>query len=85
MPKIITSISKGLMERGIIEKVRIAVFIVDGLEVALTFPDTKDEVGITTLFVSKDSVFYEWCSDYFDYMWKDSKPFEMNKVKVVEY
>jgi hypothetical protein len=30
-------------------------------------------------------VFCEWCSDYFDYMWKDSKPFDMNKVKVVEY
>lgn len=85
MPKMNTLISKGVMERRMIEKVRVAIFIIDGREAALTFPDTKDEIDMTALFVSEDSVFCEWCSDYFDYMWKDSKPFDMNKVKVVEY
>ena len=85
MPKINILISKGIMERRMIEKVRVAAFIVDDREAALVFPDTKDEVDMTTLFVGEDSVFCEWCLDYFDYIWKDSKPFDMKKVKVVEY
>jgi predicted transcriptional regulator len=85
MPKINILISKRIMERRMIEKVRVAAFIVDDREGALIFPDTKDEVDMTTLFVGGDSVFCEWCTDYFDYMWKDSKPFDMKKIKVVEY
>ncbi|MDQ3969930.1 MAG: hypothetical protein M3275_16225, partial [Thermoproteota archaeon] len=85
MPKINILISKGIMERRMIEKVRVAAFIVDDREAALIFPDTKDEVDMTTLFVGEDSVFCEWSLDYFDYIWKDSKPFDMKKVKVVEY
>ena len=37
------------------------------------------------VLVGEDSIFCEWCLDYFDYIWKDSKPFDMKKVKVVEY
>ncbi len=36
-------------------------FIVDDREAAIVFPDTKDEVDMTTLFVGEDSVFCEWC------------------------
>ncbi len=85
MPKINILISKGIMERRMIEKVRVATFIVDDREAALIFPDTKGEVDMTTLLVGRDSMFCEWCIDYFDYLWKDSKPFDMKKVKVVEY
>lgn len=85
MPKINTLASKGIMERRMIEKVRVAAFIVDDREGALTFPNTEDEVDMTTLFVGEDSNFCEWCLDYFDYIWKDSKPFDVKKVKVVEY
>jgi predicted transcriptional regulator len=85
MPKINILISKGIMERRMIEKVRVATFIVDDREAALIFPDTKDEVDMTTLLVGRDSMFCDWCIDYFDYLWKNSKPFDMKKVKVVEY
>ena len=85
MPKVNTLISNGIMERRMIEKVRIAVFIVDDQEAVLNFPDTKEEVDMTSLLVGQDSIFCEWCIDYFDYLWKDSKPFDMNKIKVVEY
>jgi predicted transcriptional regulator len=85
IPKLNLLISNGIMERRMIEKVRIAAFIVDDREAALIFPDTKGEVDMTTLLVSSDSMFSEWCIDYFDYLWKDSKPFDMKKVKVVEY
>jgi predicted transcriptional regulator len=85
MPKLSILISKGLMERRMIEKVSVATFIVDDQEAALIFPDTKGEVDMTTLLIGRDSIFCEWCIDYFDYLWKDSKPFDMKKVKVVEY
>ncbi len=85
IPKISTLVSKGLMERRMIDKVRVAVFIIDDRTAALTFPNREYEVDMTTLFVGKDSNFCEWCSDYFDYVWKDSKPFDINKVKIVEY
>jgi len=85
IPRINVLISKGIMERRMSEKVRVAAFIVDDREAAIVFSDTKDEVDMTILFVGGDSVFYEWCLDYFDYMWKDSKSFDMIKVKVVEY
>jgi predicted transcriptional regulator len=85
MPQINILVSKGIMESRMIEKVRVAAFIVDDREAALVFPDLKYEVDMTTLFVGQSSMFCEWCLDYFDHMWKDSKPFDLKKVKVVEY
>jgi predicted transcriptional regulator len=85
MPKVNILISKGIMERRMIEKVRVATFIVDDREAALVFPDNKGEVDMTTLLVGRDSLFCEWCTDYFDYMWRDSKPFDMKSIKTVEY
>jgi predicted transcriptional regulator len=85
MPRINELISKGIVERRMVDKVSAAVFIADNQQVALAFPNTKGEVDMNTLFVGEDSVFCEWCSDYFDYMWKDSKPFDLSKVKIVDY
>ena len=84
MPKINELISKGIMERRMVEKVSIALFIADN-QAALTFPNAKGEVDMTTLFMGDDSMFCEWCSDYFDYIWKDSRPFDLNKAKIIEY
>jgi predicted transcriptional regulator len=85
MPKINELISKGAMERRMIEKVSIAIFIADDQEAALAFPNTKGEVDMTTMFVGEDPAFCEWCCDYFDHVWKDSKPFDLSKAKVIEY
>jgi hypothetical protein len=49
MPKINTLVSKGIMERRMIGEVRVAAFIVDDLEGAITFPNTEDEVDMSTL------------------------------------
>jgi predicted transcriptional regulator len=85
MPRINKLASKGIIERRMAEKVSAAVFIADNQHAGLAFSNTKGEVDMNTLFVGKDPVFCEWCSDYFDYVWQDSKPFDLNKVKVVEY
>jgi predicted transcriptional regulator len=85
IPRINELISKGIMERRMVEKVSTAIFIADSHKAALAFPNTRGEVDMNTLFVGQDSMFCEWCSDYFDYMWKDSKQFDLSKVKIVEY
>lgn len=84
-PKINGLVSKGLFERRMVERISIAAFIVDDREAAIAFPNTKGEVDMTTLFMGDDAMFCEWCSDYFDYAWKDSKLFDLKKIKIVEY
>ena len=84
MPKINELIAKGIIQRRRAEKVSAAIFIADSQQVALAFPNASGEVDMNTLFVGEYAMFCEWCSDYFDYMWRDSKLFDINKVKVVE-
>jgi predicted transcriptional regulator len=85
VPRINELIAKKIFERRMVEQVSVALFIADDREAAIAFPNTKGEVDMNTMFVGEDSMFCEWCSDYFDYMWKDSEPFSLSKVKVVEY
>jgi predicted transcriptional regulator len=85
IPKINELIARGIFERRMVEQVSVAIFIADDREAAIAFPNTKGEVDMNTMFVGDDAMFCEWCTDYFDHMWKDSKPFNLNKIKVVEY
>jgi len=85
MPRINELISTGIFERKMVERVSVALFVADDREAAIAFPNTKGEVDMNTMFVGENTMFCEWCSDYFDYMWKDSTPFSMSKIKVVEY
>lgn len=85
MPRIDELISKRIFERRMVEQVSVALFIADDREAAIAFPNAKGEVDMNTMFVGEGTVFCEWCSDYFDHMWKDSKPFNPGKMKVVEY
>lgn len=85
LPKINELIAKGVFERRMVEQVSVALFIADDREAAIAFPNTKYEVEMSTMFVCEDPMFCEWCSDYFDFMWKGSKTFSLSKIKVVEY
>lgn len=83
VPKLDELTANGIFERRMVEKVSVAVFIADDRQAAISFPNTRGEVDMTTLFVGEDTAFCEWCSDYFEYMWKDSKPFDLKKLKIV--
>jgi predicted transcriptional regulator len=74
IPKINTLASRGNLKRRMIEKGKVAAFIVDDHEAAVTFPNAEDEAEMTTVFVGQDPDFSEWCLDYFNYVWKDSNP-----------
>jgi hypothetical protein len=34
-------------------------------------------------FYSTDSIFHEWCLDYFNYMWQIAQPFNPSKLNEV--
>ncbi len=85
LPKMNELIGKGVLERRMVERVDVALFIADDKAAAIAFANPKGEVDMNTMFIGESPAFCEWCLDYFEYMWKDSRPFNVNKVKIVEY
>lgn len=79
--KLTTFIQKGILEQKIIdENTKISLYIADR-QAAVMFPNKKGEVDMSTLFVGKDEEFYEWCIDYFNYLWEIAKPIVKGKTK----
>lgn len=78
-------IHEGKVELRQIEKVSIGIYIVDGKQAGLMFPNNNGEVDMNTLFVSDDPMFCEWCTDVFEYFWQHARPsFNWDKLKVVD-
>lgn len=79
--KLMHFIQKGSLEQKIIDgNVKISLYIADK-QAAVIFPNKKGEVDLNTLFVGKDSEFYEWCEDYFEFLWNTAKPIVKGKTK----
>lgn len=79
--KLTVFIQKGVLEQKIVDgNVKISLYITDK-EAAVMFPDQKGEVDMSSLFVGKDAQFYEWCLDYFEYLWNIAKPIVKGKTK----
>ncbi|MDE2588913.1 MAG: DUF1724 domain-containing protein, partial [Patescibacteria group bacterium] len=79
--KLIGFIQKGILEQRIVdENVKISLFIADK-QAAVMFPNQRGEIDMSTLFVGKDAQFYEWCTDYFEYLWNTAKPIVKGKTK----
>lgn len=85
LPKMNELMGKGILERRMVERVDVALFIADDKAAAIAFANQKGEVDMNTMFIGESPAFCEWCLDYFEYVWKDSRPFNINKVKIVEY
>lgn len=83
-PTINKLVSEGIFRTRMLEVVRVALYIADKKEAGIMFPETDGEVDMTTLFVSDDPEFCEWCSDLFEYFYQKSKPFDISKMKIVE-
>lgn len=79
--KLTSFIQKGVLEQKIVEgNVRVSLYIADK-QAAVMFPNDKGEVDMNTLFVGKDAEFYEWCLDYFEYLWDVAKPIVKGRTK----
>lgn len=79
--KLTSYIQKGILEQKIVDgNVKLSLYIADK-KAAVMFPNQKGDIDMNTLFVGDDEEFYEWCLDYFDYLWNASKAIVKGKTK----
>jgi len=73
-------IEKGLVERKMAKNVR-TMIVLNEKEACVSFPKNDGESDLTEIFYSDDSMFHEWCLDYFRFCWYGSDIFEESKLK----
>lgn len=72
-------IDKGLVERKMKENVKVVV-VLNEKEACVLFPTLDGDADMREMFYSKDTLFHEWCLDYFRYCWYNSGPFQESKI-----
>jgi len=73
-------IEKGLVERKMTKNVQ-TIIVLNEKEACVLFPTKDGESDLTEMFYSDDSMFHEWCLDYFRYCWYGSDEFMESKLK----
>ena len=73
-------LEKGLVERKMKKDVQVVV-VLNEKEACVMFPRIDGEADMSKMFYSKDSLFHEWCLDYFRYCWYGSDIFQESKLK----
>jgi predicted transcriptional regulator len=72
-------LDKGLVERKMKDGVKVVV-VLNEKEACVLFPTLDGDADMLEMFYSKDSLFHEWCLDYFRYCWYNSGPFQESKI-----
>jgi predicted transcriptional regulator len=75
-------LSKGAIERRMVESVQVAV-ILNEKQASVLFPTQKGETDMNMMFFSSDFTFHEWCLDYFRYRWYGSDIFDESRLKEI--
>ena len=73
---------KKIVDRRMVDRVQVAV-VLNERQATVMFPTVKDKTSadMNSMFYSRDdSLFHEWCLDYFRYCWYNSKPFDETKL-----
>jgi predicted transcriptional regulator len=73
-------IERGLVERKMKKTIQ-TLIVLNEIEASISFPSIDGEADITEMFYSTDSMFHEWCLDYFRYCWYASEIFQESKLK----
>ena len=73
-------IKEGLVERKMRKNVQ-TMIVLNEKEACVMFPTNNGESDLTEMFYSNDSMFHEWCIDYFRYCWYGSDVFRESKLK----
>jgi predicted transcriptional regulator len=76
-------ISKGIVERRMIEKTPIAVVFNERQHSCIGFANLRGDADINYMFFSQDLHFFEWCYDYFQYQWSRSDDWDGSKIREV--
>jgi predicted transcriptional regulator len=73
---------KKVVDRRMVDRVHVAV-VLNEKQATVMFPTVKDKIvaDMNSMFYSRDdSLFHEWCLDYFRYCWYNSKSFDESKL-----
>src|ERR687888_736277 len=73
---------KKVVDRRMVDRVQVAV-VLNEKQATVMFPTVKDKIAadMNSMFYSRDdSLFHEWCLDYFRYCWYNSKTFDESKL-----
>ena len=73
-------IEKGFIERKMTKNVQ-TIIVLNEKEACVLFPTKNGESDLTEMFYSDDSMFHEWCLDYFRFCWYGSDEFIESKLK----
>jgi predicted transcriptional regulator len=73
-------LDRGMVDRRMKENTNVIV-VLNEKEACVVFPTLDGESDMREMFYSKDTLFHEWCLDYFRYCWYNSGPFQESKIK----
>jgi len=73
-------VESGRIERKMRKDVKM-VLVLNEKEACVLFPTIDGEADMSEMFYSNDSLFHEWCLDYFKYCWDTSSTFQESKLK----
>lgn len=68
-------LQEGAVQRRMVKTITAGVMM-NEKQALLMFSWPKGEVDMGQCFCSGSDQFHEWCADYFDYMWKQSRLFD---------
>ena len=57
------------------------VVVLNEKEAGISFLSKSGFIDLGSMFYSNESQFYEWCKDYFEYVWQNSNSFQENNVR----
>jgi len=73
-------LAEGKAERKMKKDVK-TVVVLNEKEACISFPTLDGETNLAESFYSDDSMFHEWCLDFFRYCWYGSDLFQESKLK----
>ena len=75
-------LQQGTVQRGMVKTMTAGV-IMNERQAILMLSTAKGEVDTGGCFCSDSEQFHEWCADYFDYMWQQSRPYDSKMLTEV--
>src|SRR5215204_4010086 len=75
-------LQQGTVQRRMVKTMTAGV-IMNERQAILMLSTAKGEVDTGGCFCSDSEQFHEWCSDYFDYMWQQSRPYDSKMLTEV--
>jgi predicted transcriptional regulator len=80
--KVLQQLTKdGLYQRRLIDKVSIFM-VYNENEATVQFEGLDGKIDTSFAFYGTNKKFLEWCSDFFEYRWRNSKQFDFSKLDI---